>query len=756
MRHLFDTAKSKVFLRYVLSYAFVFIVPLIVLGVVMYQNAVVNLQKEIEASNLNKLNQVKDMLDLQMRGMEQTAAKISYDTRLTPFLLKSNGYHELEAIQELGKYKANTLIADEVLLYYRGENLIYTSSGTYSPRVLTNDIYAFREDQAERFFQMLNASETEEVRPAEQVAFNKNEHHNMLTYSFPIPAKSAAPYGTVLFQVKEKTLTDLIENILGDLNGSVYIMDDRKNKMASREKGVALQPDEIGPILSQPRSSQIEKVSIRNKDYSLAAAASSQTGWSVVIVMPTDQFLGRVIEMKTFVALVVMALFIFGLGLVIAVSNVQYKPIRGLLKAVGPYRVSLRREKKNEWSWLRDTIESAITDRQKLLQQADAHRPFVRDQLATKLLRGDYRHADEVEQVLRSLFLDFTGNCFFVLLVSMRHCPPLSSQQRDELYGYLENSENSGLLRWGVELIHDKAFAIVVNGQAENGRFREMQQRHAANISAYLKEHFRLSAAIFAGGAYTELIHVNQSFVEASAAREYELKTEPGAIVFFEDIVHWQEDHTWYPADEQVRFVQGLKQGDRKVALDSLAAMMGSIAQKERSILLLKCMCSDLINTVLKTVSVMNAGDFSKQLHELVLFATLREFEEKLKELVTDICDAVERNRETKNKDLRDDVLRYIHDNFRFYEMSLENAADRFGLSVPFLSRFIKEQTGSTFTDYVASLRLEEIKRELKLTTNPIKDIIARNGYIGVSHFIEKFKKAEGMTPGEYRKLHGG
>lgn len=213
MKHLYDTAKSKVFLRYVLSYTVVFLVPLLVLGAMIYQNAVVNLQKEIEAANLSKLNQVKDMLDLQMKGLEQTAVKISYDTRLTPFLLKSNGYNGLEAVQELGKYKANALIADEVLLYYRGENRIYTSSGTYSPSVLANDIYAFTERQAQSFIDALNTSEAEEVRPAEPVIVNKSERHNVLTYSFPIPVKSFAAYGTVLFQVKEKTLTDLIENI---------------------------------------------------------------------------------------------------------------------------------------------------------------------------------------------------------------------------------------------------------------------------------------------------------------------------------------------------------------------------------------------------------------------------------------------------------------------------------------------------------------------------------------------------------------
>ncbi|MHA6483413.1 helix-turn-helix domain-containing protein [Paenibacillus sp. strain BS8-2] len=80
------------------------------------------------------------------------------------------------------------------------------------------------------------------------------------------------------------------------------------------------------------------------------------------------------------------------------------------------------------------------------------------------------------------------------------------------------------------------------------------------------------------------------------------------------------------------------------------------------------------------------------------------------------------------------------------------SARKRKSLSPSFISRSIKEMTGTTFTDYVFDLRIEHVKKELLQTEMSVKDIITGAGYINVSYFIDRFKKKEGMTPGEYRK----
>ncbi|MCQ6561650.1 helix-turn-helix domain-containing protein [Paenibacillus mendelii] len=757
MKRWVELTKSKVFFLYVGSFLLVFFIPSVVLGGMMYQNAVINLQAEIESSNLHNLNQVKEMIDRQMKGLEQTAVKISYDHRLTPFFLRTNDYYAMEAVQELGKYKANTLIAEEVLLYYRDGDMIYTSSGTYSLDVLTREIYRLDDKGKEDLLDLVKESDQKAVRPAETVFVNRTETNRMLTYAYPIPANGTAAYGTVLFQVKEQTLTSLIENLLGDFNGSVFILDSKNQLMANRSKGVRIQPEEITALLDRDRSEPIRNIMIGDQRFSMIEVTSEQTSWSMMMMMPTDQFLGRVIEKKTFIFWLFICLLIAGLAIILAFSLMHYRPIRRLRQVLGSFepngRIGGSASRSNELKWISDTLETAMEDHRDLVHQIKVQRPYVRDQFVHRLLKGDYRSGEELDQILNSLQMPLTGGYFFVLLVSMHHCPTLPAAKRIQLQQYLEVGQEQGTIRLGVEMMPNKVFAVIVQFKAE-GELKQDQREIAMNMIQAISDRFGFSPSIALGRVYEQIQHMNRSYVEASAAQEYELKSSAGSCLIFEDIVHWQEDSTWYPAEEQMRFIQGLKQGDRQVALDSLQSMMRGISQKERSLLLLKCMCSDIINTVYKTVSVMKVGDFYKSIQEALMFVTLAEFDEKLKRLVEEICEAVEQNRENKNKGLRDQVLAYIHEQFQSYDLSLEKVAEHFGLSVSFLSRFIKDQTGSTFTHYTGMLRLEEIKKELKTTNSPIKDIIVRNGYVGVSNFIEKFRRAEGMTPSEYRKLN--
>src|SRR5699024_3880161 len=92
--------------------------------------------------------------------------------------------------------------------------------------------------------------------------------------------------------------------------------------------------------------------------------------------------------------------------------------------------------------------------------------------------------------------------------------------------------------------------------------------------------------------------------------------------------------------------------------------------------------------------------------------------------------------------------------NYKNYDLSLESMARHFNLSVPYLCRFVKEQVGETFTHYVFELRLRDVKYELTHIDKLINDIIVGVGYTDVSNFSREFKKAEIITPGQFRKLN--
>jgi two-component system response regulator YesN len=49
---------------------------------------------------------------------------------------------------------------------------------------------------------------------------------------------------------------------------------------------------------------------------------------------------------------------------------------------------------------------------------------------------------------------------------------------------------------------------------------------------------------------------------------------------------------------------------------------------------------------------------------------------------------------------------------------------------------------------------MDSIKELLANTDKPVKDIISEIGYMDNASFTRKFKREEGITPGQYRMIH--
>lgn len=81
--------------------------------------------------------------------------------------------------------------------------------------------------------------------------------------------------------------------------------------------------------------------------------------------------------------------------------------------------------------------------------------------------------------------------------------------------------------------------------------------------------------------------------------------------------------------------------------------------------------------------------------------------------------------------------------------------AERLGISEGYLSQVMSAQVGEPFSDYVNAYRIEEAKRLLtapEFDPYSLEAIGLEAGFKSRSAFYTGFKKATGMTPGQYRK----
>lgn len=123
--------------------------------------------------------------------------------------------------------------------------------------------------------------------------------------------------------------------------------------------------------------------------------------------------------------------------------------------------------------------------------------------------------------------------------------------------------------------------------------------------------------------------------------------------------------------------------------------------------------------------------------------------------LAAEICDHVERKSVYEENTLLNKIIAYIDENFTDYTLSLGTISAKFSISASYFSRSFKEKVGTNFSQYIWQKRMDEVIRQLIQTSDPLKDIITRVGYLDTPNFIRKFKKEMGCTPGQYRKQYG-
>ncbi len=127
----------------------------------------------------------------------------------------------------------------------------------------------------------------------------------------------------------------------------------------------------------------------------------------------------------------------------------------------------------------------------------------------------------------------------------------------------------------------------------------------------------------------------------------------------------------------------------------------------------------------------------------------------KLNDLLTLLMESSWRHAAHTNAPKKMDIskVKSFLDQHSGEKLSLESVAGHFFINKHYLARLFKEQYGVTLVTYLHQVRITHAKQMLRFTDKSIEEIGLECGIGELHYFSRVFKKLEGISPSEFRRL---
>lgn len=719
--------RSTTYYKYLLSYVALLLTAAIVLVVFSQAFFVVQLKQSLEEARRSSLRQTVQRLDSDIQQIYTIDYQISSanENFLSYYLSDESPMRDLRIVNEFKNLLAPSTFISEMALVERGADNVYTSTAVYAKPLFFSHIFSF--DEWDDPASDLNELSGRIVRPAERV----NDTDRYITFINAASVFSRLQDTVQLYFVKESHFLALLapEDSQGQ-QGAIW--------------------DASGRVIvsTLPLDSAVTGDSIRfdGVNYLVMREPSTVTDWTYAFLLPEKEYAAPINRAQVTLLVFLLALLATGTLVIHYAMQVNYKPIKELTQQLGAATSG------DELSSLRDVIGSLAEQNEHMRAQlmCSPDGQALKDTLLFSLLKGKFDSFEAFNQEAAPLAMRFDKPCYQVLM--LRHFSEESEKApRPALTKALEDVLGNGYTFHLRELFEPSMIVCLVG--MDEGMEDDLHARCLRLLDVCLQEH-ALSFTIGMSGCCSDIRQITAACFEATqAVREYFIRGRHQLIRYSE------LDRMLTPRQASVDLLRELPSQPPARQMEIIRSFIESLKEDKVPALLAKSYCNSAVQLLISGNGQPGSGR-TVNMDDLFTISYLRTADDYLAFMLHMLGTEAESAQEPEQTpqepvpELLGRIYDCIGENFDDCNFSIQDAAERLGLSGSYLSQYFKQQTGDTLTSYVADLRIRKACALLETTVMPLQMISESVGYYNQNSFIRRFKQITGMTPGEYRRTH--
>lgn len=254
------------------------------------------------------------------------------------------------------------------------------------------------------------------------------------------------------------------------------------------------------------------------------------------------------------------------------------------------------------------------------------------------------------------------------------------------------------------------------------------------------------------GSEASEFFANEEAFIQQSKVGEY--------IHLLKSMEGDKNSDLRYPLEDERRLLQAISAGRKEEALSILQSLLAAVLSSHNANLeMIKSRVLELV--VLLSRAAMEGGADAEQifglnyryLNRIRTFTSFEELSNWLSRIISSFTDLVFNLKSVRHKDTILRAVRFMKENF-YEKLSLADVSSQVGLSPQYFSRLFSSEVGTSFVDYLNTLRIQEAQRLLISSHARLGDIAYACGFEDQSYFNRIFKKVVGSSPSLFRQQH--
>ena len=578
---------------------------------------------------------------------------------------------------------------------------------------------------------------------------------------------------TVLYRVDSNVT--LVVNIDSDrlyqtLIHALDLSTNRKTFLLSDEGNVIIESDYY-PILNKPELLDLLQNDVANKThefvvddipYTAHTVSSPKFPWLYVTTYPTHDLSEMVASSDVFYLnmAVTMILSFLAIGCLAAID--LYRPIEALLNDLHKNETTTRKKGKtddgtSEFTQIRSAIQSVIEDRNIYQQQLAENRLLFRSNFVFSLLKGRIQDEDEILSKLDYFHLNIDLIDLYVLIVSLHVSEEKNIEEQEECFTevyLIIKSALTGLFQNICEKTEKQEIVVILNCPDENifQLFSEIEmlvKQAEIMIGGYCH------AAISCKARFPS--EISLAYQEARDTLTMVTDDNSSGVFYYKDYMKYHIEDTSDVA-QRIQVLHGLLQRSKEE--ECLTCLKQIFEEMPVSTSVYQQMTEQTIwyRVFEAFLNVINAHGLQKKifieedLYRIPLNQSRDFVFSYFSKMISIVCREIQETQTEVKTNYVYQIKKMIDENYGF-GMSLNYLAEQLGTNPSYISRIIKEKTGSNFISLLTERRMQKAVELLTSTDLSVKEIAEQIGYSNSYYFIKIFKEKTGVTPGEYRNM---